>query len=96
MKKAAELGDTDAMTMLGDMYYIGQGVPKDHKEAFKWYKKGAELGCDTNVGRLGTMYYKGEGTLKDPQKAKYWVKKAYDAGYLSEESKWHDWELWKY
>ncbi|MBC8286952.1 MAG: sel1 repeat family protein [Nitrospinae bacterium] len=40
----AEKGIVDAQSTLGMMYANGQGVPQDHKEAFKWYRLVAEQG----------------------------------------------------
>jgi TPR repeat protein len=95
-KKAAELGNADAMFTLGTMYHFGEGVLKDPEEAFKWYKKAAELGNAEAMSSLGAMYYFGEGVLKDPKEAKYWVKKAYDVGNKDAEKAWNELELWKY
>jgi TPR repeat protein len=41
---AAEQGDTDAQSNLGDMYANGRGVPQDYTEAAKWYRLSAEAG----------------------------------------------------
>ncbi len=32
--------------MLGSMYYQGQGVEQNYKEAIKWYRKAADNGVD--------------------------------------------------
>ncbi len=37
-------GDPRAQYHLGEMYYQGQGVSKNHDEAFKWFSKAAEQG----------------------------------------------------
>ena len=42
--KAAEQGFAEAQFFLGNMYYEGQGVPKDDKQAVYWLKKSAEQG----------------------------------------------------
>jgi len=42
--KLAERGDAEAQDILGNMYYNGQGVPQDYKEAARWYRKAAEQG----------------------------------------------------
>ena len=39
---ASEQGDVDAQFYLGEMYYYGQGVKKDSREAVKWYTKAAQ------------------------------------------------------
>jgi TPR repeat protein len=42
LRQRAEQGDVKAQLNLGTMYGNGQGVPKDHAEAAKWYRKAAE------------------------------------------------------
>ncbi|WP_439294257.1 hypothetical protein [Lonepinella sp. BR2882] len=44
LKHQAELGDTNAQTMLGSRYFIGDGVEKDYRLALKWHKSAAEKG----------------------------------------------------
>jgi TPR repeat protein len=40
----AEQGDTKAQFSLGWMYFTGQIVPQDVREAMRWYRKAAEQG----------------------------------------------------
>ena len=47
----AEQGADNAKFNLGGMYYIGEGVPQDDKEALKWYRLSAEQ-------RLAVVKYK--------------------------------------
>ncbi|GHT32760.1 hypothetical protein AGMMS49592_0010 [Endomicrobiia bacterium] len=42
--KKAEQGFAEAQYNLGVMYYKGEGVKQDYKEAIKWFKKAAEQG----------------------------------------------------
>ena len=51
-KRAAELGDADAMFNLGLCFEDGRGVAKDEAKAFKLYKRAAELGNDHANERL--------------------------------------------
>lgn len=44
LRLLAEQGCAGAQRDLGEMYEIGYGVPRDYKEAAKWYKKAAEQG----------------------------------------------------
>ena len=37
----ADHGDAKAQNKLGNMFGIGQGVPKDYAEAVKWYRSAA-------------------------------------------------------
>lgn len=41
---AAEHGDSDCQTILGDIYSEGEGVKQDYAEAAKWYQMAAEHG----------------------------------------------------
>jgi TPR repeat protein len=43
-KKAADLGHTPAMVMIGVFYEYGKGVPKDEAQARVWMKKAAAMG----------------------------------------------------
>ncbi len=42
--RRAHRGDAKAQYFLGTMYDFGAGVPRDYKEAVKWYRKAAEQG----------------------------------------------------
>ncbi len=55
-KANAENGETDSMLNLGAMYLEGRGVPKNEKEALKWYEKAAELGGPRACRCIGNYY----------------------------------------
>ena len=44
--KAADLGNSDAMKMIGNMYKLGSlyGGEDDLEKAIEWYQKAADLG----------------------------------------------------
>ena len=71
-RKAAEQGHATSQFKLGEMYYLGQGVPRDYKEAFKWYRKAAEQGNFDAQIQLGVMYSNGEGVSRDYVLAYMW------------------------
>jgi hypothetical protein len=50
LRKAAEAGDAKKQFALGNKYYSGTGVPKDHDEGMKWLRKSAEQG-DAEIQR---------------------------------------------
>ncbi len=52
----AEQGNSDAQLILGKMYMIGQGVPKDPDQASKWFKAAAAQGNADAQFFLGSMY----------------------------------------
>jgi uncharacterized protein len=77
----AEQGDIIAQGILGGIYYNGEGVPQDYKQAVYWYKKSADQGDAIAQYDLGIMYYNGEGVPQDYKQAVYWYKKSADQGY---------------
>ena len=45
-RTAAERGDAEAQSRLGECYFLGKGVSMDKAEAVKWYRLAAEQGLD--------------------------------------------------
>ncbi len=72
IRETAEQGDADAQYSLGLIYAIGQGVPRDHTEAAKWFRKAAEQGHAKAQYRLGSMYEYGVGVPRDLVLAHMW------------------------
>ena len=62
------------------MYYKGQGVSQNYKQAVHWYKKSAKQGDASAQFKLGFMYNKGLGVSKDYKQAFYWFKKSAEQG----------------
>ena len=78
---AAEQGDAWAQRLLGDMHYLGRGVPRrDYVEAVRWYRLPAEQGDVNNQYNLGYMYYNGEGVPQDNVLAHMWFNLAASKG----------------
>jgi TPR repeat protein len=65
---------------LGLMYYRGEGVKEDKKEAFTWFRKAAEQGYTPARFSVGVMYYKGVGVEQDRKEAAKWLRRAADQG----------------
>lgn len=57
----AEQGSAEAQTLLGAMYWSGEGVPRDHAQAAKWYLRAARQGYARAQNDIGFMYGFGEG-----------------------------------
>ncbi|SFI30011.1 TPR repeat [Pseudobutyrivibrio sp. OR37] len=74
--KLADQGDMHSLAKLGDMYYMGNRVPKDIDKAFSYLKKAAEAGHIPSQFTLAFMYNKGEGTEIDSEEYAYWMKQA--------------------
>jgi TPR repeat protein len=70
----AEAGNAEAQTLLGAMYWSGEGVTRDHREAAKWYLRAAEKGYARAQNDIGFMYGFGEGVPpKDNVQAYKWL-----------------------
>src|SRR6185312_11351087 len=74
----AERGDAKAESLLGHMYYHGEGVPQNYAEAFRWYSKAADQGDAKAEYTIGYMYRRGEGVPVNYAQALLWCKKAAD------------------
>jgi TPR repeat protein len=62
------------------MYYQGQGVQQDYKEAMRWYDLAADEGDADAQLNLGIMYEKGQGVLQDDKEAAKWYRLAVEQG----------------
>ena len=72
-----EVYDAEAQNILGVMYYNGDGITQDYKEAVKWFRKSAEQGNAQAQYNLGIMYYHGKGVTQNyKESAKYYRKSA--------------------
>ena len=72
-REAAEQGDAEAQSNLGNLYDMGEGVPQDFAEAMKWYRKAAEQGDVHALNNLGLMYYESRGIPQDGIEAYKWI-----------------------
>jgi TPR repeat protein len=57
----ADKGNAEARTLLGAMYWSGEGVPRDHKEAARLYLLAANQGYARAQNNIGFMLGFGEG-----------------------------------
>ncbi len=83
----AEQGDADAQFNLGFMYLMGEAIPLDYKEAFRWYRASAVQGKSSAQGSLGAMYRKGLGLPQDYIQAHMWYNLATANSDLDQERK---------
>jgi hypothetical protein len=72
----AEEGNAESQFYLGAMYDDGQGVPRDYKEAVKWYRLAAEQGHSESQYNFGLAYHRGQGVPQDYKKAFKWLLKS--------------------
>jgi TPR repeat protein/3-methyladenine DNA glycosylase Tag len=79
----AEQGNPDAQVSLGFMYKHGQGVPRDYREAARWYRLAAEQGDADAQRTLGGMCRRGQGVPVDYGEAVRWYRLAAEQGSAS-------------
>lgn len=70
----------DKLFRKGKMFDIGDGVGKDKKLAFEYYKQAAELGHPEAQYNLAQLYEFGQGVKEDRRMAKEWYTKAANQG----------------
>ena len=54
------------------MYFKGQGIAQDFREAMRWYRLGAGQGNAEAQFNLGLMYEQGRGVHQDLLRAHMW------------------------
>ena len=81
----ANAGNSVAQVRLGSLYYLGQGVPEDEKQAVFYWKKAAGQGSADAMFHLGSAYLFGHQaarTVPDPDReAATWYFQAASAGH---------------
>ena len=69
-EKAARSGNTEAQSMIGVLYFQGNGVGKDDREAAKWFEKAARAGISKAAACPKTRPKRSNGSKKPRQTAK--------------------------
>jgi TPR repeat protein len=77
-----EAKDPNAQFIMGEMYYNGLGVKKDHAEAAIWIRKAAEQGLSEAQFVICHMNYYGLGVKEDHAEALIWCRKAALQGHI--------------
>jgi TPR repeat protein len=84
LMKAAQRGDSSAMTDLGDNYRRARfGGPPDFAAAREWFEKAAERGNAAAMFQLGFAYDAAQGVPRDYGIARGWYEKAAERGYAA-------------
>lgn len=78
--RAAERGDAIAQYKLARMFHDGQGIERDHKQAFYWYRKAAGQGNADAQFWVAVMYRDSIGVARDYAETLYWLKRAAERG----------------
>lgn len=78
MYMGAIMGDPIYQAVIGALFYEGERVGIDYKEAFYWCLKAAKygIGMDEQQYYVGRMYELGQGVKRDNNKAIEWYLKA--------------------
>ena len=74
---AAEAGDPEAQTNVGEIFEKGLGTDPNYAAALIWYEKAAEQGYSRGQFNLGTLYERGLGVQRDKLAALNWYRKAW-------------------
>lgn len=81
-KYHAENGDVEAQYHLALMYDTGKGIPRNPREAEKWYKKASASGHAAAKYYLARLYStKNSGIRVDEREAQKLLKEAAESGY---------------
>ncbi|MEM1230758.1 MAG: caspase family protein [Pseudomonadota bacterium] len=74
---AAEAGDANAQTNVGEIFEKGLGTTPNYEAALIWYRKAAAQGDTRAQFNLGTLYEQGLGVPQDPLTALNWYRQAW-------------------
>jgi TPR repeat protein len=79
----AEGGHGSAQSMIGVMYYNGEGVEQDFAAAAVWLNLAANQGYSVAQYNLGVMYDSGQGVEQDFNEAFKWYNQAARQGHAN-------------
>ncbi|ESZ71324.1 hypothetical protein X727_08990 [Mesorhizobium sp. L103C119B0] len=79
----ADMGNADAQYNLGLMYWRGQGIAQNDRQATYWWGKAAEQGNADAASLLAQA--RGRGIAKDEKSAEFWLLEAAKAGNVEAE-----------
>ena len=70
--RLADIGHPVAEWLMGNIYFFGQGLPKDYARAHEMFEASALQGYFAAFAPTAQMYLQGLGVPADPSKAYYW------------------------
>ena len=76
LQTKATQGDVRAQVLLGNYFYFGDGVPKNEKEAVKWFCAAASKNNPEAQCMMGICCYFGTGVRQNTQQAIKWWQQA--------------------
>lgn len=83
----AQLGDSHAQYLIGQMYAFGWGVRRSDDDAIRWFRKAAlwsEGTIDPAAAAeyyVGQSYAEGTGVPRDEAEGQKWFRRAAEGGY---------------
>jgi len=80
-QRAGDKHDPKSMTLLGELYANGLGVPQDDKKAEEWYKLAAARGDANAMFALGMFRMQGRGGPRDRVESAKWLAAAAKLGH---------------
>ena len=72
-RKAADLGNGDAMLQLGYLHESGRDLPLSQEQAVAWFRKAVDSGKESAMFHLGVLYWSGRGVSQDFVEAYQWL-----------------------
>ncbi len=79
----AQTGKAEAQSLVGQMYFFGQGVKQDYPQAIAWMSLAAAQGEAKAQFKLGAMHENGQGFTRDHVKAAIWYTMAATQGHAT-------------
>jgi len=83
--KRAQQNDPAAMTLLGELYAQGLGVPRNDQKAADWYKLAASKGDRNAMFALAMFNFEGRVGAKNPDEAAHLLSDAAKLGHPAAE-----------
>lgn len=79
-KSVQEYNNNSSITLLAELYYLGNYVEQNYQVAFSFYEKAALLGHSHAQKVLYVMYSEGQGVEQSDTLAEYWINKSATGG----------------
>ena len=70
LRAAAQVGDANAMFLLGREHFIGRYMPRNMEAARKWFEQSSQAGSVADTNALGVIYYEALGVDPDYDRAR--------------------------
>ena len=80
LRAAAERGEAEAQSGLGECHRLGRGVPQSDVQAFNWHFMAANQGDAFSQYMVACFFFHGDGIGRDEAQAFAWALKAAEQG----------------